>query len=276
MQGQNTTPSSRLHNSGNADLTHNFTSTQSATPQWSIGTPITTLDIRSHSRLAPEGTSQRDSTCRIESSPTSSVASTLTPLSSHANLISLIPDPEDCTIITYPLRTWATEMNQRQREFPLPPQVVSTPQSVVSSSRSIHQFGHSDMTHLLFATCTLLELYMGNSWWFMSASNFEIVSYATQHVVNALAEAPHWLIIEMNWNTAMQQKNIWSIAFKALKKEILIVVCWSNGPHWIFHDQIGNRFKHKSISLYPFLFNLQETTQQSFIISTMLNPTQSA
>jgi cobalamin-dependent methionine synthase I len=42
----------------------------------------------------------------------------------------------------------------------------------------------------------------------MSASNLEMVSYATQYVAEALAEAPHLQIIETYWNTAMQQNNI--------------------------------------------------------------------
>jgi hypothetical protein len=49
----------------------------------------------------------------------------------------------------------------------------------------------------------LIELYMWNRQPFMSASNLEMVSYATQRAVKALAEAPHWQIIEKYWNTAM-------------------------------------------------------------------------
>jgi len=60
---------------------------------------------------------------------------------------------------------------------------------------------------------------------FKSASNFEIVSYATRPVAKALAEAPHWQIIEMYWDTAMQQNNIWSITFEPRTKEILKEVC---------------------------------------------------
>jgi len=42
----------------------------------------------------------------------------------------------------------------------------------------------------------------------MSASDLEMVSYAKRRLVKALAEAPHWQIIEKYWNTAMQQNNI--------------------------------------------------------------------
>jgi len=41
---------------------------------------------------------------------------------------------------------------------------------------------------------------------FMSASDLETVSYAMRRVSKALAEAPHWQIIETYWNTDMQQK----------------------------------------------------------------------
>jgi hypothetical protein len=55
---------------------------------------------------------------------------------------------------------------------------------------------------------------------FMSASDLEMVSYATRHVAKPLAEGPHWRLIETYWNTAMQQNNICSIAFEACTKEI--------------------------------------------------------
>jgi len=77
------------------------------------------------------------------------------------------------------------------------------------------------MTRLLFATGRLLELYMWNRWPFMSASDLETVSYARQRLSKAVAEAPHWQIIETYWNTVMQQTNIWSIAFEASTMEIL-------------------------------------------------------
>jgi hypothetical protein len=59
----------------------------------------------------------------------------------------------------------------------------------------------------------------------MSASDLEIVSFVTRRAVTALAEAPHWQIIETYRNTAMQQNNIWSIALEACTKEILNEVC---------------------------------------------------
>jgi hypothetical protein len=57
-------------------------------------------------------------------------------------------------------------------------------------------FGHQDMRPLVFATGRLLELNMWNRRPCMSVSNLELVSYAIQHVAKALAEAPHWQIVE--------------------------------------------------------------------------------
>jgi hypothetical protein len=77
------------------------------------------------------------------------------------------------------------------------------------------------MMRLVFATSRLLELYMWNIRPFMSASDLEMVCYAIRLVAKALADAPHWQILETYWNTAMQQNNIWSIAFDRRTKEIL-------------------------------------------------------
>jgi len=66
---------------------------------------------------------------------------------------------------------------------------------------------------------------MRNRWPLLSASDLEMVSYATRCVAKELAEAPHWQIIEMYWNTAMQQNNIWSTAFKACTKQIMKEIC---------------------------------------------------
>jgi len=82
-------------------------------------------------------------------------------------------------IITHPLRMRATEMNQRQMQWQLQPQAVSAPRCMVSGSRNIHRFGHSDMTRLVVAMGRLPELYMWNKRQFMSASDFETICYAT-------------------------------------------------------------------------------------------------
>jgi hypothetical protein len=142
---------------------------------------------------------------------------------------------------------WATQGNQRQRPRQFQPQIMSTPQTMVSGSCIIHRFGHSDMTHCVLATGRLLELQMGNRWPFMSASDLEMVSYATRCVVKALAEAPLWQILEMYCNTSMQQKNIWSIAFEARTKEILKQICFHYSSHCILHAPTGTRFKYKLI-----------------------------
>jgi len=96
---------------------------------------------------------------------------------------------------------------------------------MVSGSHRIHQIGHSDLTRLVIEPGRLLELFMWNRRPCMSASDMETVSYATRRVSKALAEALHWQIIETSWNTAMQQNNIWSIAFEGCTKEILKEVC---------------------------------------------------
>jgi len=214
----------------------------------------------SHNTPSSSGTAQTDSTCRIVSSPASCIASTPTPLSCLENLPTPISNLEARAISTNPLWTQATEMNQRQRQWKLQPQAVSAPRSMVSGSRSIHRFGHSDMTRLVFPIGRLLALYMWSRVPFMSTSDLETVCYAMRRVAKALAEAPHWQIIEMHWNTAMQQNNIWSIAFQTCTKEILKEVCWSNSPRWILHAQTGTRFEHKSIRLNRILFNQQGTT----------------
>jgi hypothetical protein len=81
------------------------------------------------------------------------------------------------------------------------------------------------MTHLVFAMGRLLVLYMWNRWPFMGASDWEIVSFATRHIAKPLAVAPHRQIIEIYWNTGMQQNNIWSIPFVASTTEIFREVC---------------------------------------------------
>jgi len=145
---------------------------------------------------------------------------------------------------------------------------------MVSGSRSVHRFGYSDMTRLVFATGRLMELNMWNRRPFMSTSDLETVSNATQCVAKAFTEPPHWQIIETYWNTTMQQNNIWSIAFEACTKEILKEACWSNGARWILHAQTGTRFEHKLTKSNPIKFNQQGTINQSYMVFTALNPTQ--
>jgi len=203
IQGQNSTPSSSLNNSRIADITQRMTSTLSTTQRRAIITPSVMPGRSSRNTPTPSRIIQTDSTRRVVSSPASGIASTPTPLSGLANLPTPIPNPEAHAIITNPLRTRATERNQRRRQWQLRTQAVSTPRTVVSGSGSIHQFGLSDMTGLVFATGRLLEIYMWNRRPFMRASDLETVSYATRRVVKALAEAPHWQIIDMYWNTAM-------------------------------------------------------------------------
>ena len=66
---------------------------------------------------------------------------------------------------------------------------------------------------------------MWNSRPFIRASNWQMVGYEKWRVAKAFTDAPHCQIIEKHWSTAMQQNNIWSIAFEARAKEILKNVC---------------------------------------------------
>jgi len=190
-QVQNCTPLSLLNNSPIPDITQCVTSTQFTTQQWSINTPTTMPDTSTCSKPPSAGTSQTDSTHRIVSSPPSSIAITPTPLSSFETLPTPIPNPVACVIISIPPQIWATDRNQRQRQWQLQPQGVSTPQSLDYDSLSIHYFVHSDMTRLVFATGRLLELYMWNRQPFMSASDLEMVRYAMQPVAKGWAEPLH-------------------------------------------------------------------------------------
>jgi len=225
IPGQNSTASSSQNNSGLADITQRVTSTPFTTQRQTMITTNARLSTSSHSPPALGGTSQTDSMPRVVSSLTPGIASTPTPLLRFENLPTPITNQEARTTITNPLRTQATARNQRQTQWQFQPLAVSTPWSVVSGSCSIHRFGHSDMMCHALATTRLMELYMLNRWRFMSASDLEMVSYATRHAAKALAEAPHWQILENYWNTTIQQNNIWSIAFEACTKKIFKEVC---------------------------------------------------
>jgi len=185
IQRQNSTPSSSLDNSRVADITPSATQRRSMIP------PTAMQGTSGRNTPAPSGTSQRDSTRRIVSSSASGIASTPTPLSCLVKLPTPIPNPEARAIITNPLPMQATERQQRQRQWQLQMQAVSTARSVVSTSCSIHRFGHSDMTRLFLGTGRLLEFSMWNRPPFMSAIDLEMVSYAKRRVAKALAEAPH-------------------------------------------------------------------------------------
>jgi len=163
------------------------TSTQSARQRQSINTPTATPSTSSRSTPEPRGTS----THHVVSSPASGIVITPTPLSNLENLPTPIPDPEARATLTNPLCTRPAENNQRQRQCQLQLQVVSTPRSMVSGSRSIHRLGHSGRTRLVFAMGRLLDLYMWNRRPFMCASDLETVSYAMRRVSKALAKAPH-------------------------------------------------------------------------------------
>jgi hypothetical protein len=114
------------------------TSTQCATQRRTITTPTAIPVTSSRNTSAHYGTIRTDLTCRVVSSLASWFASTPTPLSDLEIWPTLIATPKACATITYPLRTLATDWNHRQMQWQLPTQAVSTPPSVVSSSRNIH------------------------------------------------------------------------------------------------------------------------------------------
>jgi len=132
IQGQISTPSSSLNNPPVADII------LSPTQRHSMITPTATPGTSIRNTPAPSRTSQTESTRRVVSSPASGIASTPTLLSGLENLPTPYANPEARAIITNPLRTRVTEMNQRQRQWQLQAQAVSTPRSVVSGSRRIH------------------------------------------------------------------------------------------------------------------------------------------
>jgi hypothetical protein len=111
-------------------------------------TPTATPGESSRNTPAPSGIIQTDSMCRIVFNPASGIAGTPTPLSSLENVPTPILNPDAYVIITNPVRTRATETNQRQRQWQLQTQMVSTPRSVVYSLRSVHRFAHSDILFL--------------------------------------------------------------------------------------------------------------------------------
>jgi len=223
--------------------------TPSSTQRRSMITPTDIPGISSRSKTAPRGTPQADSPHQVVPSLASGIASIPTPLRGLENLLTPIASPDARATITNSLRTGATERIQRQTQCQLQPQAESTAQSVVSSSYSIDRFGHSDMTHLVFVTGSLMELYMWNKQPFVGASDFERVSYGTQRAGKQFSEAPHLQTIAKYWYTAMQQNNIWFIAFEACAKEILKDVCCSDRQCGILHAQCGTRFEHKSTKL---------------------------
>ena len=71
--------------------------------------------------------------------------------------------------------TQATERHQRQRQWQLQPEAVSTPRSTASGSCSIHRFGLSDIKCLVVAMRRLMELYTWNRRPCMSAYDLETI-----------------------------------------------------------------------------------------------------
>jgi hypothetical protein len=191
IQGQNSTTSLSLSNCALVDITWCVTPTQSATQRQSTNTP-SCMQVTPGSTRTP----WTDSTCRIVCSPPSSIASTPRPLRSLEILLTCNHHPAAYAIMPNLLPMWDTQRNQKQVQWEFQLQTLSIHWLVVSSSCSIHLICHSDLTHLVFAIGRLRKLYMWNIQQYMSLSDFEMVSFATQHFAIALAESSHWQIIE--------------------------------------------------------------------------------
>jgi hypothetical protein len=160
IQRQISSHSSSRKSSRVADITQRLNSTPSLTLRRSINTPTAIPSTSRCNTQGPSGTFKTVSTHRVISRPVLGIACTPSLPTGLENLPTVIPNPEARAIITNALRMRATEKNQRQREWQLQQQVVSTPRSMVSGSRRIHRFRHSDLTLLVLAKGRLLQLYM--------------------------------------------------------------------------------------------------------------------
>jgi hypothetical protein len=81
------------------------------------------------------------------------------------------------------------------------------------------------MMRLVITIGLLMKVDMRNRWPFMCASDIETARNPMRRVLKALADAPYWLIIEMQWNIAMHQNKIWYIAFEVRTTETAKEVC---------------------------------------------------
>ena len=167
-------------------------------------------------------------TARVEYSLPPEVPSCLSPLAGLENRPIPIPNPDARATITNPLRTQSKKSGDKRKdrqwhEAQVQSQEFITPISQVVGSRSIHKYGHTDMTRLVFATSRLVERYMWKKRPFMNAMDLEMVGYKPRRILKVFVNDLQ--IIEKRWTTAMQQKDIWSIAFEARSKDILKEVC---------------------------------------------------
>jgi hypothetical protein len=130
----------------------------------------------SHSTPAPRGTSQVYSMRRVASSLVLGINCTPTPVRGLDILPTPIPNPEHLATIKNPLQTQPTERNHRQNQSELEMQAKSTPSSMVTGSRCIYRFGHSNKIRLILSKGRFMELWMWNRQPFMSAYDLEMVS----------------------------------------------------------------------------------------------------
>jgi hypothetical protein len=94
-----------------------------------------------------------------------------------------VPHDDARALITNPLQRKQGRSDQRQwSESPLHPPAPLTPASRIVGGRSIHRFGHSDMTRMVSETSRNVELYMWTKQPFMNGEELETVSFATRAV----------------------------------------------------------------------------------------------
>jgi len=141
---------------------------------------------------------------------------------------------------------------------------------MVAGSRTVNLLNSSEVACLVFRIRRLLECDMLITGLWIGASDLKQICYAMRHVAKWLTETPYWQIIEKYWNTTIQQNNIWSIAFVAQTKEIMIEVWQRNGPYWLFHNETGTRPEHSSMPYITSQFNLKWVTYQNCVRSTAL------
>jgi len=142
IHGQNSNLSSSLNNSGLADITQCVTSTPPTTQWRSMNIPTAMPDTSSRSTPPPGGTSQAESTHCVVFSLASGISSTTIPPSNLENLPTPIANPEACAIITNSMQTWATDRNQRQRQW--------------QHQQNVNRFGSHNWTTQQLWTATLI------------------------------------------------------------------------------------------------------------------------
>jgi hypothetical protein len=111
------------------------------------------------------------------------MASSPTPRRGLQNDGTPVPHVDARASITNPLQRKQGRLEQRQwSDSPSHPQAASTPLVRIVGDRSIHRFGHSDMTRMVNHTSRYVELYMWTKQPFMNGEELETVGFAPRAV----------------------------------------------------------------------------------------------